>query len=196
MLNSCLLLHSICQVLQLHCIPIISILLVCVWYENEALLSSDCSIFCEILKMILEREKVNKWQSNKSLAVDKAQMPKCFHSIKSSEKEKHFLIHLGKLAFETLFPEDGRFPQVVFSDDIVSRYLEEHSKMLAFSVGILTEYRLRSLNQRSSQLSFLQKTFQEFLAALFLAIQTDQSDKASFVATCMLLQTKSLRICP
>lgn len=81
---------------SLTAIPIISIQLVCVWYENEALLSSDCSIFCEILKMILEREKVNKWQSNKSLVVDKAQMPKCFLSIKSSEKEKTFSHTSGK----------------------------------------------------------------------------------------------------
>lgn len=49
--------------------------------------------------------------------------------------------------------------------------------MTALTTGLLTEYTIRSLKQKSSQLSFLQKTLHEFLAALYLSLNTEDCDE-------------------
>lgn len=156
---------------QLKTIPVISMQLVSIWYESERVPASQSGIYCAMIRMMLDRT-VDRTSSEESSTDG---LPKCFDSLKWYKSEIDFLKHIGKLAFETLFPEDGNPSQVVFTDDIVRSHLEDEIKITALRVGLVTEYKIRSLNQDQSHLYFLHKTFQEFLAALYLFLHTEQN---------------------
>lgn len=155
---------------DLTTIPIIAVQLVCLWHEHGNIPQSQCSIYCAMVKMMLERKRVFQLSSKESKL---HKMPTCFLQYNWFEIEKNVLECLGKLAFETLFPDDGSASHVVFTDDFVSRHLEDQMKMASLSAGLLTEYKVHSLNRKCSQVSFLHKTFQEFLATFYLSLNAD-----------------------
>lgn len=156
---------------DLMIIPVIAMQLACIWFEIEQIPESKCEIYTEMLKLMLERKNECDIKEMENITDN---LPRCFSGREWSTFEKRILKQLGNLAFETLFPKDGQQPRVVFSDKVVNHHLEDQIKRTALFSGLLTEYKLRTVNRKESQFSFLHKTFQEFLAGFYLLLQVDQ----------------------
>lgn len=157
---------------DLMAIPIITIMLVSVWFENGTINETLCGIYSTMVKMML-RKHVNLVGDNPNLN-DEPQ--RCISTTEWSGTERDILQQLGKLAFEALFPYDKKSPHIVLSNEFVKYRLEEKMQTVGLSTGLLTEHKIRSLNKRSSQFSFLHKTFQEFLAALYIVSHIDEDE--------------------
>lgn len=153
-------------------IPIVVLQLICIWYEKNTVPESQCGIYSTMMKMLLQRKKDD---GNAETQIASVVVPNCISDIQWSESEWKFLMQLGKLAFETLYPLDRKLPRLVFTDDLMSRYVNNETKGFGLSAGILTEYKIRSLNAKKSHLSFLHKTFQEFLASFYLSFQQGEN---------------------
>lgn len=150
--------------------PMIAILLVCVWYESLRLPESLCGIYTTMVKMFLNTNKTDIGQESDRTSHT---LPKCFGSFEWSALEITILDHLGKLAFETLFPKDSSNKQIVFSKNTVHNCLK-NLKEICLSAGLLTEYKIHVYNKRCSQFSFIHETIQEFLAVFHLAFHVEQ----------------------
>lgn len=157
-------------------IPIMSMQLACIWYANGNLPQSKCEIYSTMLEMMFTRHQ------DKTASVEFGQktvrtLPNCFSNCSLCQFETEVLEQLGRLAFETLFPDCGRLTNLVFGDKILAQFLEPAVQKSVLSVGLLTGHKLPSLNVKGSQFSFLHKSFQEFLAAFHLATLGDLADE-------------------
>ena len=66
---------------------------------------------------------------------------------------------------------DNKESSLVFDRRIAKKYLTDKEFEMSLAVGILTQEKLiGKVSTRQSRISFIHKTFQEFLAALYVAL--------------------------
>lgn len=155
-------------------IPIMTKQIVCLWFENGLIPDTRCSIFSTMVKLMLR--KVKNWTDSQHVN-SKVKKIK-FSDPVDCEHYTHFEEQLGRLSFETLYPDDDESNiLVLFSSYFVERYLNRDIWSAALSSGILTEYKMRSYSHNLSQVSFPHSTFQEFFAVRYLVLKGEEGEK-------------------
>lgn len=154
--------------------PLITIQLVCIWNHDGNLPRSLCQLYSAMIDILLGVHTITSGKNTRRKR-DISALPNCFRDTKVCLNHLIFLDNVGKLAYGTLFNEN-KTQRVVFSSDVSEFDLDDDIKTLAFHVGILTERKIPSLIRRKSDISFLHKSLQEFLAAFYLARVTEKDD--------------------
>ncbi|XP_052820088.1 uncharacterized protein LOC128245909 [Mya arenaria] len=154
-------------------VPIISMQLVCMWFDGLTFSGSLCDIYAAMIDMLFGR---CCGLSVTLIQLDENKMPDCF-SNKENVMNKHpVFIKLCRLAFFTLFSREDK-SAVVFEETTVKKEMLEDDKIVSLKSGILTERKSNSYGRKSSHFSFIHKTFQEFLAAVHLFLNEDEYEK-------------------
>ncbi|XP_052759929.1 uncharacterized protein LOC128202815 isoform X2 [Mya arenaria] len=155
-------------------IPIILMQLVCLWYEEFNVSNSICNIYASMISMLFGKIRVD----NRQTKVLKHTFPGCIQCQCNIRTHGSLFRFLSHLALKTLFTQNMQSSNV-FSISCVTAVLEENSgdELLerALESGLLTEERLDVAN--TSNFSFLHKTFQEFLAAVYVCMNEDLFSK-------------------
>ncbi|KAH3691767.1 hypothetical protein DPMN_192298 [Dreissena polymorpha] len=142
--------------------PMMIALIVCVWLDGIHLEGSLAEIYSLMLDCLLK--KVNFKQS-----CGNPWAFYCFRKTKYLQQNIDALKALSRAAFFLLFSD--RQWSVVFSGEKVLQYLSSEQKAFALSAGVLSERKRPSFIVRESELSFVHKSMQEFLSAIYIAIQ-------------------------
>jgi len=144
-------------------VPILLLQIVCLCFDGTEVSNSQCKIYASIFDMMIGRhrqtltEQSSACDTRMSLFTDKVYIRQFWTQF----------IALAKLAFEQLFQQQGH-SSVVFNNKTCN--LENSVRRFACVCGLLTEKKSRSYSSPDSHLSFTHKTFQEFLAAVYMSI--------------------------
>ncbi|WAR04756.1 hypothetical protein MAR_020125, partial [Mya arenaria] len=137
---------------RLLSVPIIVLLLVCLWFEG-----------------------VHESFSVKSLPVlsvspECTPLLKCFKQTKHVQNYYNIVLKLAQLAFEKLFSRDRKSSLVFQNVDC----LTQEELLFVLKSGIMRETKQQSLIRTSSSFSFIHKTIQEFFASIHIAHHTEE----------------------
>jgi len=146
--------------------PILLLQIVCLFFEGKEVCGSKCKIYASILDMLIGR---NPHCTSAERSVD-VTPPACFAENLNVKRCWTIIVNLAKEAFEKLFPK-SRHAAVVFRSSACA--LNEEDKAFALRCGILSEKKSTSLSRSESHLSFMHKTFQEFLSAIHISNNED-----------------------
>jgi len=142
--------------------PILLLQLVCLFFDRKVIPNSQCKIYACIVDMLIG---CNFKQHLEGKSVHQTSL-QVFSDMLNIRKVWNHIIDIAKVAFEQLFPNQGH-SVVVFNSDSCDLSLE--NKTFALKCGLLTEKESKSFSSRSSHLSFMHKSFQEFFAAFYLS---------------------------
>jgi len=159
------------DVSHLMTIPILLLQIVCLFFDGKEVSNSQSKIYASIFDMMMGRQPQES-TGNKSCFDPKFRL---FADKKNVIRYWTYFTEIAKLAFEQLFPQQGH-SSVVFNSNTC--HLDDEVKRFALKYGILSEKKSRSFSCRSSSLSFIHKTFQEFLAAVHMGIHEDLFEMA------------------
>ncbi|XP_052787089.1 uncharacterized protein LOC128222209 isoform X1 [Mya arenaria] len=146
-------------------VPIISMLLVCLWFDGEHESSSLCGIYAYTIEMFVRKPLPMPTVSLKTIS-----FPQCFKDKEHAHTYYSVIMELAQLAFTTLFSNDQTSSLVFKKVDVMAH---DHLVFVLKS-GILQETKAASLIKKSSSYSFIHKTVQEFLAALYMSHRTEE----------------------
>ncbi|XP_053381145.1 uncharacterized protein LOC128549070 [Mercenaria mercenaria] len=152
-------------------IPLILMQLLCLWYDGEPIGQSLCQIFTNILEFLFKRAVKKSPRIGSSSTHRRTvhlQLPKCFEQTVLCKEHEQLLLSLGKLAFKRLFCAD-RSSMLAFDYIDAENILSKQDLNVALETGILTGNKVQTLTSRRYVLSFIHKTYQEFLAALYIS---------------------------
>jgi len=145
--------------------PILLLHIVCLFFDGREVSDSKCKIYANILDMLIGRKPISI-ATEGSLDDDSKRHNNCFADNLNVRRCWAIIVKISKLAFDQLFQKPGH-SSVVFDSDLTT--INEKEKSFALRCGILTEKMSTSLSQRISHLSFMHKTFQEFLSAIYIS---------------------------
>ncbi|XP_053390791.1 uncharacterized protein LOC128553641 [Mercenaria mercenaria] len=189
-------------------VPVIMMQLICLWFDGMTLSISRSSIYGKTLDMLFkrttEREKKTSLKClplHFSLSMieeidSKAEemnrkLTECFSLPEAAESYGSLFHKLGNLAFDTLFSSGDEESGLVFESSRGEIYdLSESEMKYLLSVGILSKNKVvGTLSKRKLKLSFLHKSLQEYLAAMFIAMQGREDDNivTKVFSTCKTL---------
>lgn len=148
-------------------IPIVAMQLICLWYEEHDLGRSKTAVYSNMLDMLFSRrqEQLPVFPEHSG-----ADLPSCLKSTECCRSYSGFLKQLGNLAFRTLISPENNLTTVF------EQTLSSPEKQLALDIGVVSQNRSISLVSNRPKTSFLHKTFQEFLSAVYVGM-TSESDK-------------------
>ncbi|XP_045161250.2 uncharacterized protein LOC123526248 [Mercenaria mercenaria] len=160
--------------------PLILMQLLSLWYDGRETGESKCQIFSNMLELLFihAKRRSNFEDKFKNIPHKKGKrsnktLPRSFTSAPLCQKYNQVLNSLSKLAYETMFGENFD-NSLVFDHSIVKRYLSDDEFSLCLETGILLQSKENGkLTSEDLNYSFLHKTFQELLAALFISSKTD-----------------------
>ena len=168
-------LDNVCEV------PIVLMQLICLWFDERTLGTSRCSIYAETIEMLFKRasEDVDIYDSSvyqtteQNLQDFHSKLPDCLRLLPAVSKHVSLLYKVGHLAFEGLFGKPDEDSELIFDSSVGRIYcLSETEMSYLLSVGLLSKNKVvGTLSKRRLKLSFLHKSYQEFLAAVFIAMQ-------------------------
>ncbi|XP_045216939.2 uncharacterized protein LOC123566694 isoform X2 [Mercenaria mercenaria] len=165
-------------------VPIMLLQLICLWFDDKLQFSSKCALHSSMLELFFSwNDKKKKEEEEERLFRKMREMSKDFPLIELPQylmnnklcKIYKYLIHeLSRLAYETLFTKEKEssltFECSVFEDLEIS----DEVKTSSLKLGIVSEDRCPSLyasTSDSSLFSFVHKTVQEYLAAVYITIK-------------------------
>lgn len=154
-------------------VPIMAMQLLFLWYENHSLPESKTQLYSEMIEMLLQRSRVSV-ETSASQQPSKC-LPACLVNKECCENNTDLLDNLGLLAFHTLYSKDN-CPYIVFPEMHVQKHLSDKQKQYALSGGLLTQHKVPSLLKTYSTFCFLHKSYQEFMAAYYLATNVETLD--------------------
>ena len=155
------------NVSHLLTIPILFLQIVCLYFDGKEVSSSQCKLYASMLDMLVGGQPVKNTKQKRKL-------PQIFANKMNIILNWTFLIKIAQLAFEQLFTEHGH-SSVVFDSSVC--HFDDKIKKFALSCGILSEKKSKSLSCWSSKLSFLHKSFQEFLAVVHMSLNENLFEK-------------------
>ena len=157
-------------------IPVVVMQLLTVWFDNEPIGESQCEIYSNMIEFLLKRyyKKREIVSEMEDMEVDDCsrdrQIPKCLQNNMYCKVHMELLTKVATLAYNTLFT-DNEETSLVFDRRIAKKYLSDPEIEMSLAVGILTQEKvLGKMSIRQSHISFIHKTFQEYLAALYVAL--------------------------
>ena len=153
-------------VAHLLTIPILLLQIVCLIFDGKEVSNSQSNIYASIFDMLMGR-KPQEHPTNRTCCVPTFVI---FADKKNVIRYWKYFTEIAKLAFEQLFPQQGH-SSVVFNSNTC--HLDDEVKGFALKYGILSEKKSNALSCRSSNLTFIHKSFQEFLTAVHLSLNED-----------------------
>ncbi|XP_052786982.1 uncharacterized protein LOC128222150 [Mya arenaria] len=151
---------------RLLSVPILSMLLVCLWFEGMYESLSVCDIYAFTVEMMFGRKTLPV----PNVSQVEIPFPRCFQHTKKVQMYYSIVMEMAQLAFTTLFSIDQTSALVFKKVDILS-----HENLLfVLKSGILQETKARSLLRKSSNYSFIHKSVQEFLAAIYMSYHPEE----------------------
>ncbi|XP_053375423.1 uncharacterized protein LOC123533778 [Mercenaria mercenaria] len=168
-------------------IPLITTHLICLWFDGKLRMMSLSEVYGNTLEMMFQRAFERKSRSKTMEAPVRAEQheiktPKCLSNLKHVQSHISVLYKLCYLAFEALFTDLES--SLVFSNSDLDEYgLPEDAIIYLCSVGILSKNKaIGYLTERKHTLSFPHKLYQEFMAALYIAMTDKKDDIRSKIA--------------
>lgn len=157
---------------KLKSFPLILSYLVCLWSQESCLGDSRCEIYSNLIGLHLSKGKERKHSQlikPPSIKKRKIDMPDAVRKNVFCEQYFIFLTKLGHLAFETYIDYRNREYSLVFDKDVATNLLGNSYYKFSLSCGLLTEHRIMGRYMtRRYRVAFAHKSFQEFLAALYI----------------------------
>ncbi|XP_045212775.2 uncharacterized protein LOC123563809 [Mercenaria mercenaria] len=167
-------LHDLAQV------PLLLMQCLCLWFDGKSLGKSHCEIYFNLIEFLSLKNEGRLSQSvteSAELQSIGISLPNWFRENRNCCSQFNYLVALGKLSFFTLFSTD-RTPSLVFDRTVAGMYITPDELAFAKDIGLLTiEKSYGKQSSRQSTISFIHKTYQEVLAALYIATQQSPSDK-------------------
>jgi hypothetical protein len=175
-------------------IPLILIFMVLRWFKDGALEKTMTGNYSSLIENILDHEEGYK-RSGQNLDydgrlsritdIDQAKkewsskvdmLPECLKERAMIKQYSGILLTLSKIAFDGLF--DGLGNQLIFNEEEILEQLTPLELEVSVKSGILSKTSLvGGSSYEKSKLSFLHKTVQEYLAAVFMIV--DMKDGTS-----------------
>ncbi|XP_060596595.1 uncharacterized protein LOC132750602 [Ruditapes philippinarum] len=178
------------QIRKVSKIPIIKIQLITLWFQDQQRTNfSRCVIYGDTIQMLFERAiERNTNQETEQAMINrvKNENGKVEHETLSFLSKydlltefQSFLFKLGHLAFGMLFNFSDNESVLVFERDVGKRYgLIDEEMQFSLFVGILSKNKaIGPGNKRLMKLTFLHKSYQEFFAALYIAMNKNPMSK-------------------
>ncbi|XP_060594675.1 uncharacterized protein LOC132749026 isoform X1 [Ruditapes philippinarum] len=157
--------------------PMLLLYMICLWQDGKPLGDSRCDLYCNILEMLLQKVAQRQQQEVEINQNDSTYKPECFKGKEHCCKNIHFVKKLSHLAFLTLFNQSSAENRLVFNEDIAKKNMSESCIEFWLKTGILTQIvRSKRLTSRDIRISFIHKTFHEFLAALHVAFNQKETN--------------------
>ena len=171
-------------------VPIVLMQLICLWFDERTLGTSRCSIYAETIDMLFRRRASEIQITTQNDKDFSRELPDCLKALPSDSKHVCLLYKLGHLAFEGLFGKPDEDSELIFDSSRGKIYdISEIEMNYLLTVGILSKNKVVGiLSKRKLKLSFLHKSYQEFLAAFFIARQEDENIETTIFSTCKTLQ--------
>ncbi|XP_045172488.2 uncharacterized protein LOC123534343 isoform X2 [Mercenaria mercenaria] len=155
--------------------------LICLWFDGKLKEMSLSEVYGNTLEMMFQRAFERKSRSETREAPVGAEQhelktPDCLSNLKHVQSHISVLYKLCYLAFKALFTDQES--NLVFSNSDLDKYgLSEDTINYLCSVGILSENKaIGYLTERKHTLSFPHKLYQEFMAALYIAMSENKKD--------------------
>ncbi|XP_060560719.1 uncharacterized protein LOC132720576 [Ruditapes philippinarum] len=157
---------------ELAFVPLILIYTICLWCDGIQIGNSKCDLYINIVELLLSRTIQIHGELHQLRELSSSDIPECFAEYNNCTKYYPLLMHLGKLAYHTLFSETKE-NTLVFDGSVAGKYLTTDEMKSTLHSGMLSESTSKSLTKRFSKVSFSHKTVQEFFAAIFISSQSD-----------------------
>ncbi|XP_052814748.1 uncharacterized protein LOC128241733 [Mya arenaria] len=163
-------------------IPIIHMHLLCLWHDGRTLEPSVCKIYSSMIDMLFGRANDKKPQPYQSheLSKDIQHFPASLEDEENVQENKSLAVSLARLANHVLQIREREFA-VVFTKRQVQSNLSNSELAFVLDIGILTQRESLSSTKKVVTYSFLHKTFQEFFAALHLAVSNNPQIDSIFM---------------
>ena len=169
------------QLSEMKNVPVILQQLICLAFDDRLPSTSTCAIFRSMLDLMIE------WAVKRNLAgMDFEEIAKMSSSTESTiqkldDKNNNFIVKYSavvtfasKLAFRTLF-SNNKETSISFDQRVMTELeIPDTIERCCIKIGILTEEQSVSIlpsRQNVSSFSFMHKSLQEFLAAMYIASQ-------------------------
>ncbi|XP_053388437.1 uncharacterized protein LOC128551559 [Mercenaria mercenaria] len=179
---------------DLMIIPLIAIFMVLKWFKDGSLESTMAGNYSSLLENILDHEEgyrnimpkygqKRKYDGRLSSvpyleqvkiewSKEADMLPECLKKRPISLQYSKLILKLCKIAFEGLF--ENKTNTLVFSEEILLNKLTPEELEVSVKSGILSKTNIiGSISLEMSKLSFLHKTLQEYLAAIYLVAYND-----------------------
>ncbi|XP_052769843.1 uncharacterized protein LOC128209714 [Mya arenaria] len=147
-------------------VPIILMLLVCLWFEGVPESLSMCNIYAYMLDMMFG----NKARPMLRVSSESKPLLRCFEQTGHVQRYYNIVLKLAQFAFETLFLTERKSSLVFQNIDC----LTPEELQVVLNSGCMRETKSPSLIRELSSFSFIHKTVQEFLAAVHIAYHTKE----------------------
>ncbi|XP_060584503.1 uncharacterized protein LOC132740592 [Ruditapes philippinarum] len=160
------------QIDELVCVPLLLIYRTCLWCDGVQIGDSKCDLYINIVELLLSRTIKIHGELQQSHELSSSDIPECFAEYDNCTKYYPLLMHLGKLAYYTLFSET-RENTLVFDGSVARKHLTLDETKFTFHSGMLSESTSYTTRKKFSKVSFSHKTVQEFFAAIFISSNSD-----------------------
>ncbi|XP_060586677.1 uncharacterized protein LOC132742326 [Ruditapes philippinarum] len=157
---------------ELTSVPLLLIYAICLWCDGVQIGNSKCELYVNIVELLLSRTIQKHGDLQELCDLSDTDIPECFAEYENCTKYYPFLVHIGNLAYYTLFNET-RENTLVFDGSVAKRYLTPEEMKFAFHSGILSESTSKTLTKKFSKVSFSHKTVQEYFAAIFISSENE-----------------------
>ncbi|XP_060559000.1 uncharacterized protein LOC132719252 isoform X2 [Ruditapes philippinarum] len=156
-------------------VPIMLQQLICLWFDGKLDKTSRCAIYTGMLELFFTWNDMKTTGTSTRLikGTQKVNLPHYLSGRTKLRLNNHFIYEVSKLAYETLFncPKDKSltFDICMFVELDISDEVREN----CLKLGIISEDECPSLSVSeppSSLFSFIHKSMQEFLAAVYIGI--------------------------
>ena len=184
-------------------IPLILILMVECWFENEKQLSPSltCNLI-NLLKIILQRGKQKLSESDKtayktlkSTWCREGEKPACFGEDTKISKHYGLLLQLSHLAYQGLSSKSKEL-SLVFKEKQLNQYFKPGETDVCYKFGLLSKSKMSTslTGPINVSVSFYHKLVQDFLAALWIITKTDafETEKETLTSIDKVLEMENV----
>ncbi|XP_060559002.1 uncharacterized protein LOC132719255 [Ruditapes philippinarum] len=155
---------------ELTSVPLLLIYTICLWCDGVHIGNSNSDLYVNIVELLLSR--TNQKHGEQPANLSSTDIPDFFAKYDNCTKYYPLLVHIGKLAYCTLFNETKE-NTLVFDGSIAGKNLTQDEIKFTLHSGMLSESTSNTLTKKISKVSFSHKTVQEFFAAIFISFQRD-----------------------
>ncbi|XP_053405440.1 uncharacterized protein LOC123522960 isoform X2 [Mercenaria mercenaria] len=156
--------------------------LICLWYDDKLHGgTSRCALYTEMLDLFFDWQKRKHPDDprfiemmKKSESLQNVKLPLYLRHTEVCKSYSYIIHDVSRLAYETLF-NNMKETSLSFDSSTFERLkISNEVKTCCLKLGILSENKCSSLSasrNRRSIIAFVHKTFQEYLAAIYIAIK-------------------------